>query len=168
LTLAHDALVRLTNALYLIFKLPVVLWQSLDHDICSGRHARAIRTYKKQTLADLKFVLGHTALQHRTRKSNAAIVSLLGQSWSILPIGTNARARHYCPEKPRSRAGCFVRVVEMLETADFFEGQIKQCNSLAARASDKSDREFWLRLAHRWEALLQTKRHGTLNVEVNR
>jgi hypothetical protein len=35
----------------------------------------------------------------------------------------------------------------MLEANDFFQGQIKQCNDLAARAFDKDDREFWLRLA---------------------
>jgi hypothetical protein len=57
-------------------------------------------------------------------------------------------------------------VVEMLETVDFFQEQIKQCHSLAVRASDKSDREFWLRLAHRWETLVQARQHGTLNVEV--
>jgi len=54
----------------------------------------------------------------------------------------------------------------MLETNDFFQGQIKQCNGLAARASNKDDREFWLRLAHRWEELLQVRQRGTLNIEV--
>jgi hypothetical protein len=41
LTLAHDALVRLINALYLIFKFAVVLRQSLDHDVRSIRHVQA-------------------------------------------------------------------------------------------------------------------------------
>lgn len=50
----------------------------------------------------------------------------------------------------------------MLETNDFFQEQMKQCSDLAARASNKGDREFWLRLAHRWEELLR----GTLNIEV--
>jgi hypothetical protein len=71
----------------------------------------------------------------------------------------------------RERSGTLARVVivrisQLAVTADFFEGQIKQCNSLAARAFDKSDREFWLRSAHRWEALLEAKQRGTLNVEV--
>ena len=39
----------------------------------------------------------------------------------------------------------------MLEPSDFFEDQIKECNAQAARAVDKSDREFWRRLAQRWE-----------------
>jgi hypothetical protein len=54
----------------------------------------------------------------------------------------------------------------MLEANDFFQGQIKQCNDLAARASDKADQEFWLRLAHRWEELLQARQRGTLKIEV--
>jgi hypothetical protein len=43
----------------------------------------------------------------------------------------------------------------MLEPNDFFENQIKQCRSQAQTAAKKSDREFWLQLAHRWEALSQ-------------
>jgi len=54
----------------------------------------------------------------------------------------------------------------MLETNDFFQEQIRQCNSLAERASNKKDREFWLRLAHRWEQLVQARQRGTLNIEV--
>ena len=54
----------------------------------------------------------------------------------------------------------------MLEANDFFEGQIKQCNDLAARTSNKDDREFWLRLARRWEELLQARQRRTLNIEV--
>jgi hypothetical protein len=57
-------------------------------------------------------------------------------------------------------------VIAMRETADFFQEQIKQCNRLAARTSNKTDREFWPRLAHRWEELLQARQRGTLNVEV--
>ena len=57
-------------------------------------------------------------------------------------------------------------MIAMLEANDFFEGQIKQCNDLAARASNKDDREFWLRLARRWEELLQARQRGTLNIEV--
>jgi len=60
----------------------------------------------------------------------------------------------------------------MLETSDFFqveikiqikncEVQIKKCESLAARAVDKSEREFWVRLAHRWKELLRPDNRGT-------
>ena len=60
MTLAGDALVRFSDALYLIFKLAVVLWQSFDHDIRSVRRVQG--TYKEQTLTDLKFRLGITWL----------------------------------------------------------------------------------------------------------
>jgi hypothetical protein len=56
----------------------------------------------------------------------------------------------------------------MLEPSDFFEDQIKECNTQAARAVDKSDREFWRRLAHRWEDLLQARQRGGPNVEAVR
>jgi hypothetical protein len=62
LTLTHDALVRLIDALYLIFKFTVMLWQSLDHDISFARHVQGNRAYKKQPLANLEFVLGHNGL----------------------------------------------------------------------------------------------------------
>jgi len=45
----------------------------------------------------------------------------------------------------------------MLETTDFFQEQIKQCRDFAARSTSKSDREFWLKMAHRWGALVQTR-----------
>jgi hypothetical protein len=54
----------------------------------------------------------------------------------------------------------------MRNTIDFFEEQKAQCRALAARAANKTDREFWLRLACRWEELLQAKQRGTLKVEV--
>ncbi len=43
----------------------------------------------------------------------------------------------------------------MLEPNDFFQNQVKQCRFQAESAVNKSDREFWLQLAHRWEMLLQ-------------
>jgi hypothetical protein len=43
----------------------------------------------------------------------------------------------------------------MLHKADFFEEQINQCRRLAALASNKNDREFWLNMTQRWEGLLQ-------------
>jgi hypothetical protein len=57
-------------------------------------------------------------------------------------------------------------VSAMLEISVFFENQVKECNSLAERASDKSGREFWLRAAKRWEALLAERREP-LNVKVS-
>jgi hypothetical protein len=54
----------------------------------------------------------------------------------------------------------------VLNTIDFFQEQTAQCRALAARAANKTDREFWLRLACRWEELLQAKQRGTLKVEV--
>jgi hypothetical protein len=54
----------------------------------------------------------------------------------------------------------------MIEKNEFFRDQFEQCRSLAERARNKTDREFWLRLAQRWEELLQAKQRGTLKVEV--
>ena len=54
----------------------------------------------------------------------------------------------------------------MHKKCDFFQDQIKKCNGLAERASDKTDREFWLGMARRWEGMLEAGERGTLNVEV--
>jgi hypothetical protein len=62
-------------------------------------------------------------------------------------------------------------VIAMLERSDFFQVQnkipieqcqvqIKKCESLAAGAVDKSEHEFWVRLAHRWEELLRGRQRG--------
>jgi hypothetical protein len=78
--------------------------------------------------------------------------------------GTNiGPARFWFVEAPVS--GAFVVVMEMLETSDFFQEQVQQCRKLAADAHDKSDREFWLRLAHRWDGLLRAQRHAGTGVE---
>jgi hypothetical protein len=53
----------------------------------------------------------------------------------------------------------------MLETADFFEAQIKQCSDLAARSSNKNDREFWLKMANRWQGLLQVRQPGDASTD---
>jgi hypothetical protein len=45
----------------------------------------------------------------------------------------------------------------MLETTDFFEQQIKSCRSSATQCRNKNDREFWLKMAARWEGLLKTR-----------
>jgi hypothetical protein len=56
LALAYNALARLLDALYLIFKFVIALWQSSDNDVRSFQHTAR----NKQTLTDLEFVLGHT------------------------------------------------------------------------------------------------------------
>ena len=53
----------------------------------------------------------------------------------------------------------------MLEPNDFFQNQVKQCRSQADSTANKSDREFWLQLAHRWERLLQA---GGASIEADR
>jgi len=45
----------------------------------------------------------------------------------------------------------------MPEMTDFFQSQVQECRKLSARARGKDDQEYWLRLAHRWEWLLQQK-----------
>jgi hypothetical protein len=55
--------------------------------------------------------------------------------------------------------------IVMLEPNDFFENQIKQCRSQAESAANKSDREFWLQLAHRWERLSQLGRAGAIEAD---
>jgi hypothetical protein len=51
-------------------------------------------------------------------------------------------------------------VIEMLDTADFFEQQAKECRTSAARSRNKNDREFWLAMAVRWEGFLKTRQSG--------
>jgi hypothetical protein len=54
--------------------------------------------------------------------------------------------------------------IAMIDKNDFFRDQIEQCRNLAERARNKTDREFWLRLAQRWEELRGAKQpesHGS-------
>ena len=51
-------------------------------------------------------------------------------------------------------------VIAMRGPDNFHQVQIQRCNSLAERASDETDREFWVGLAHRWQELLETGRYG--------
>ena len=53
--------------------------------------------------------------------------------------------------------GTFFMVIAMLDAIDFFEKQIKDCNTQAARAANKADREFWQHLADRWAHVLQAE-----------
>src|SRR6516162_7575004 len=52
----------------------------------------------------------------------------------------------------------------MSEMTDFFQNQARECKRLSAQASEKDDREYWLRLAHRWEWLFQ-QNGGTKTVQ---
>jgi hypothetical protein len=45
--------------------------------------------------------------------------------------------------------------IAMLEMIDFFQKQAQECRRLATQVSGKNDREYWLRLAQRWEWLAQ-------------
>jgi len=54
----------------------------------------------------------------------------------------------------------------MLNKSDFFQEQIKKCNGLAERASSKTDCEFWLSMARRWECMLEAGERGTLKVKI--
>jgi hypothetical protein len=51
-------------------------------------------------------------------------------------------------------------VIDMLETTQFFEEQIKQCQAFATQAKRRGDRVFWLKMARRWEGLLRERRGG--------
>jgi len=53
----------------------------------------------------------------------------------------------------------------MHNQCDFFQEQIKKCNGLAERASNETDRKFWLGMARRWEGMLEAGERGA-NVEV--
>jgi hypothetical protein len=55
--------------------------------------------------------------------------------------------------------------IVILEPNDFFENQIKQCRSQAQSAGNKTDREFWLGLAHRWERLSQPAHEGDIEAD---
>jgi len=46
----------------------------------------------------------------------------------------------------------------MLETNEFLQEQLIQCNALAAGAVDRSVREYWLRSARRWLDMLRSWR----------
>jgi hypothetical protein len=48
----------------------------------------------------------------------------------------------------------------MSEMAEFFQKEAQECRKLAAAATTKTDRAYWLRLAHGWEQLIQTRQHG--------
>ena len=49
---------------------------------------------------------------------------------------------------------------------DFFQTQIEKCNGLAEQASNKTDHDFWLGMALRWEGMLAAGERGTFQVEI--
>jgi hypothetical protein len=46
-------------------------------------------------------------------------------------------------------------LIAMAEMTDFFQTKAQKCKRLAAQATGKKDREYWLHLSQRWESLLQ-------------
>jgi hypothetical protein len=56
----------------------------------------------------------------------------------------------------------------MSEMTDFFQKEAQECRRLAAQATGKNDREYWLRLAQRWEWLVQPQKNDVAQVEAVR
>jgi hypothetical protein len=50
----------------------------------------------------------------------------------------------------------------------FFQNQAQECRRLAAQATGKNDREYWLRLAQRWEWLVHPQKNRVAEVEAIR
>jgi len=46
-------------------------------------------------------------------------------------------------------------VTATLHKPEFFQAQINECRHLAAHAKNQIDREFWLKMAQRWQGLLE-------------
>ena len=68
-------------------------------------------------------------------------------------------------EGPRFCGAIFVQGRHMFKS-DFFQKQIEKCNELTEQASNKTDRDFWLGMARRWEGMLEAGERGTLVVEI--
>jgi hypothetical protein len=63
------------------------------------------------------------------------------------------------PEQVNGSTHCSNRTVAIThDTNEFFEAEAHECTALAQRAGNETDREFWLRLARRWEAMQQPRR----------
>ena len=58
----------------------------------------------------------------------------------------------------------FVVLQVIMQTNDFFQEEIRRCRSQAERAENKADRDFWLRLAQRWEDLVRARQENSKNV----
>jgi hypothetical protein len=46
----------------------------------------------------------------------------------------------------------------MRDTNEFFEAKAQECTALSNAAGNETDREFWLRLAQRWEDMQRPRR----------
>src|SRR5262249_1401436 len=60
----------------------------------------------------------------------------------------------------RDLSGVFL-VMAMLHKADFFQAQINECRHLAKYSENQNDRQFWLKMAQRWEGLLEGRSPDT-------
>jgi hypothetical protein len=89
--------------------------------------------------------------RHHTRRLSIASVSSLGAEQKYAHRVPALRVSHSLI------TGHLFIGDDMLHKTDFFQEQTAQCRALAARAANKTDREFWLRLAQRWEELLRAK-----------
>ena len=94
-------------------------------------------------------------------------VALAALALSHMPETVMSRSIiiHFMPQGASLLRGQFCSGRRMLKS-DFFQEQIKKCNSLADQASNKTDREFWLGMARRWERMLEAGERGTLDVEI--
>jgi hypothetical protein len=121
-------------------------------------------TFKPTDLAGNKRspILNLYMTHHHHKKVTRPSVSLLGVVEQI-----NVSLRLDVRESPDQR-GVFFMVRGLLETTDFFQDQIKQCRSLATKANNKGDRDFWNRLANRWENLLRAQERGSPDGELGR
>jgi hypothetical protein len=53
----------------------------------------------------------------------------------------------------------------MRDTNEFFEAKAQECTALARAARNETDREFWLRLARRWEEMQHPRRRKRTQAE---
>jgi hypothetical protein len=49
----------------------------------------------------------------------------------------------------------------MLHKPEFFQAQIKECKHLATHSKSQNDRQFWLKMAQRWQGLLEGRSPNT-------
>jgi hypothetical protein len=66
---------------------------------------------------------------------------------------------------PEAPGGVLLLVIAMPEMMDFFQKQVEECRRLAAQASGKNDRQYWSRLAQRWEWLIQPQKKDVDQIE---
>lgn len=79
--------------------------------------------------------------------------------------GNKQRSEALWCRGPRRTRGILLLVIAMTEILDFFQKQAQECRRLAAKATKKNDRDYWLRLAQRWEWLAQQQKSGVAEIE---